>query len=147
MPSLSVALTAERVVRTDQDAVGVRYHGLILARLRKQPGSPVFTPLKNGFGGISLTVNGHSIEIRASGPGGKLARLLGVDYTFAAPDVSMSTTRLGWLGTLVFARDWVVLTSLWTKPVVQIAISPCDGDLNALKQALIDAGVPITASG
>jgi len=134
-------------VAAHQDADEVRYQGLILARLRKQPGSPVFTPLKNGFGGICLTVNGHSIEIRATGPTAKLARLLGVDYTFAAADMSMSNTRLGWLGTLVFARDWVVLTTLWTKPLVQIAITPRDGDLTALKQALIDAGVPTAVSG
>ena len=52
------------------------YEGPVSARLRYEPGSPMFTPLKNGGGEIILRFTGDAIRLRAEGgPAPWLARL------------------------------------------------------------------------
>jgi hypothetical protein len=116
------------------------YEGMVRARMRRQPGSPVFAPLKNAF---CLTVSRASIEIRPTGPFQRLGGLLGLSYTFPADQVTVGSTRLGLLGSSLFARQWLVFGASQGKHVTEIAVTPCDGDLTRLQKALVEAGVTV----
>jgi hypothetical protein len=97
--------------------------------------------MKNGFGGIRLAVDGASIDISAPGIPKRVARLLGLDHALDASALRMTTQRVGWLGTRLFARDCVVVSWRRGDHAIELAINPTDGDLSRLQSALAAAGV------
>jgi hypothetical protein len=119
------------------------YEGPIRARVRKGSRSG-FVILKNGFCGLRLIIEGDTIQVRAPGIHRRLARVLGIEFSLAAREVTMDLARIGWLGTLLLRRDWVVLSRTGRVGVDEVAIRPRDGDLARLGAALTDAGVRAT---
>jgi hypothetical protein len=97
--------------------------------------------VKNGFSGLMLAVGDDSIVVYAPGLPVRFARRLGVDYELSAPDVTLSTAHLGWMGTPLFARDCLVLTWSSEGRVTELAVRPEGGDLRRMETALIEAGV------
>lgn len=126
------------------DQTGVSYRGFVGARVRKPPWSG-FTSLKNGFSGIQMVVRDRSIQVFATRPVRTLGKLLGIDYTFHASSTTMRTERIGWAGTSLFARDWIVLTPLTVGRELQLAIRPEDDSLATIWQVLSSAGVRATS--
>jgi hypothetical protein len=89
-----------------------------------------------------LAVGDDSIVVYAPGLPPRLARRLGIDFELSAREVSVSTARVGWLGTPLFARECLVLT--WADPrgrVTELAVRPEGGDLTRMESALTAAGV------
>jgi hypothetical protein len=87
-----------------------------------------------------LAVGEDSIVVYAPGIPFRLARRLGVDYELAAPDVSLSNARVGWLGTQLLARDCIVLSWSERETVTELAVRPEGGDLKQMESALSEAG-------
>jgi hypothetical protein len=124
-----------------------RYLVRIRARIRRHPGPSSWTSLKNGFTGLMLTVSDDSIVVYAPGLPVRLARRFRVDYELHAPEVSLSTARVGWMGTQLFARECLVLRWSNEGSVTELAVWPESGDLGRLERALAEAGVqrqPVT---
>src|SRR5258707_15820066 len=82
----------------------VLYEGFVTARVRRS-GSRGFTSAKNGLGAISLLITENSVDLSAVGGLGGLARFAGVDFVFDPEATAMRRSRVGWLGTRLFAAD------------------------------------------
>ena len=117
-----------------------RYCERIRARIRRRPGPATWTAMKNGFTGLMLAVGDDSIIVYAPGFPVRLARRFGVDYELSAPDVSLSSATVGWLGMRLFARECVVLTWNDGGRVTELAVRPEGGDLKRMESALTEAG-------
>ena len=137
---------ARELARAVAPPEGALYAAHVRASVRSHSSSAPFTSLKNGTGGILLTVSPNAIVVTAVGGGlSRVARLLGVQYEAHPGEVSMSTGQVGWAGTFLGAKDSVVLTPTRGSRRREIALYPYDGDLARLKAALRSAGVSTRA--
>jgi len=88
-----------------------------------------------------LAVSDDSIVVYAPGFPLRLARRFDVDYELHAPEVSLSKAHVGWMGTPLFARDYLVLSWSNEGKVTELAVRPEGGDLGRMARALVEAGV------
>jgi hypothetical protein len=117
------------------------YQGAVSARLRYEPGSPVFTPLKNSGGQIVVRISPDGIRVRAEGGLAPwLARLLGANMVLAPSAVEKRVEQV----TVQFGLSetpYVVLRARKRRRTMSLALRPEDGDLLGLEHALTQAGV------
>jgi hypothetical protein len=125
------------------------YVGSIRFGLRKLGSHAPFASAKNGLGSIYLSIRRESIEIWAAGPLGPVARFFGVHLDFVPQETAVARAAVGWLNTSLFRREVILLKGIdrASRPPrsVELAITPEDGDLGRLEDALRSSGAWTTA--
>lgn len=126
---------------------GRPYERPVSARLRYRPGSPLFTPLKNGFGDVIIKISDESVRVTAVGPLGWLARLLGVNFTFDPRQLKMRLDQVVTIPHPISPPQYVILERPKGRRCLELAVRPIDGDLGSLRQALRRVGVQNAEEG
>lgn len=116
----------------------VLYCRRVRARVRRE-GTP-FVTVKNGFSGILTVIRPGEIEVSARHVPAFLARILGVHYIFAADALTVTEAEVGSLGTRLDSEPCLILEGSHGKHHVELAVRPIDGDLEAFRRALREAG-------
>jgi hypothetical protein len=116
------------------------YQAPVHVRMRESP-IATFEDLKNLMQPLSLTIVDGVIKVRTTELPRRLAATFGIDYTLAAGESSMCLARIGSHGTKLRERESVVLFATNRGKHVELAITPIDGDVERLQNALMEAGV------
>lgn len=111
----------------------VIYEGVVRAKVRRDYTSP-FVDAKGR--GIFVVVTANAIQLEFPGPG----ELLGMDLLIATEGARLRRARLGWVGTPLDRREYVVVAGEELKSQVELALAPEDGDLDRLERALLEVG-------
>ena len=99
------------------------------------------TDLKNGFGSVELRIYTTVLVVELAGRTQRLGRALGAEVVMETAFARMTRRRRGWSGTLLGARDRILITGEEPgRPFVQIAVAP-GNNLEQTWSALERAGV------
>ena len=119
----------------------VLYRGRVRARVSRENGA--FFTLKNGFSGIYAEVRPAEVKVSARHVPASLARLLGISYVISPEGAKVTEAEVGWMGTRLDSGPSLIVEAADHRGPFQLALRPLDGDLEALRRALPEAGAVI----